>query len=52
MILLIVHLACVWIKAQDEEAYLLATHGQVYHDYLKRTGRFLPKMIRRAGREI
>ncbi len=51
MILLAVHLVCVWIKALDEEAYLLATHGQVYREYLSRTGRLFPKLIRRSGPE-
>lgn len=38
------HLACVLIKALDEEAYLLATFGQPYRDYLTRTGRLLPRL--------
>lgn len=38
-----IHLACVSIKAGDEEAYLLGVHGKGYSDYLSRTGRFLPR---------
>ena len=39
---LIFHLACVWLKAADEEAYLLATHGDAYRAHIARTGRLLP----------
>jgi len=40
---LLVHLVCVWIKATDEESYLLGIHGEEYRAYLDRTGRLLPK---------
>ena len=40
---LLVHLVCVWIKATDEEKYLLGIHGEEYRAYLDRTGRLLPK---------
>ena len=40
---LLVHLGCVEIKAVDEEAYLLSVHGEIYRDYIARTGRLLPK---------
>lgn len=40
---LLVHLVCVWIKATDEETYLLGIHGEEYRAYLDRTGRLLPK---------
>jgi protein-S-isoprenylcysteine O-methyltransferase Ste14 len=46
VVLLLVHLACVLIKANDEETYLRSVHGQAYHDYLARTGRLLPKLVR------
>lgn len=36
------HLLCVFIKAMDEEAYLMKVHGSEYAEYLRRTGRFLP----------
>jgi protein-S-isoprenylcysteine O-methyltransferase Ste14 len=32
------------MKAANEERFLLATHGQTYDDYRKRTGRFLPRL--------
>src|SRR5262245_3715727 len=41
---LLVHVACVSIKATDEETYLLGVHGQVYREYLDHTGRLLPKL--------
>lgn len=41
--IILVHFICVQIKAADEEAYLLGVHGETYRDYLKRTGRLLPK---------
>ena len=44
VVLLGIHLACVLIKALDEEAYLLDVHGPAYRDYLSRTGRFLPRL--------
>ena len=43
-----VHLACVFIKALDEEAYLLSIHGSAYRDYLSRTGRFFPRFTKRS----
>ena len=39
-----IHLLCIYLKAFDEEAYLLTVHGSEYRDYLSRTGRFLPKI--------
>ena len=43
-ILLFVHLLCVFIKAADEETYLLHVHGSEYQVYLSSTGRLLPKI--------
>ena len=43
VVLLGVHLACVLIKALDEESYLLEVHGPQYRNYLSKTGRFLPR---------
>ena len=45
---ILVHLACVWIKASDEESYLLSVHGQEYRDYLSGTGRLIPKLGRKV----
>ena len=44
LVLLAFHLACVWLKAADEEAYLIATHGESYRAHLARTGRLFPKL--------
>ena len=44
LLLLGFHLLCVWLKADDEEAYLLATHGEAYRAHIARTGRLLPKL--------
>ena len=44
LVLLGFHLLCVWLKAADEEAYLLATHGEAYRAHIARTGRLLPKL--------
>ena len=40
--LLALHLVCVLIKARDEEAHLLAVHGDTYRAYLNRTGGLVP----------
>lgn len=39
----IVHLLLMQLKARHEERHLLRLHGEVYRDYLARTGRFFPK---------
>jgi protein-S-isoprenylcysteine O-methyltransferase Ste14 len=44
LVLLAFHLVCVWVKASDEEAYLIATHGESYRAHLARTGRLFPKL--------
>jgi len=46
LLIIVVHFICVQAKAADEENYLLSVHGETYRDYLKRTGRLFPKMIR------
>jgi len=38
------NVALTTMKAANEERFLLATHGQTYADYRKRTGRFLPRL--------
>ena len=40
-----VQLTCAYVKAFDEEAYLLETHAS-YSGYFARTGRFLPRLFR------
>ena len=43
LVIAIVHIACLQFEARREETYLLAKHGQVYADYMKRVGRFFPR---------
>ena len=43
IVVLVVHLSCVFAKARDEEAYLMGVHGEEYRAYMGRTGRLLPK---------
>lgn len=38
------HYLCAWIKARDEEAYLLNVHGEEYRAYSGHTGRLLPRL--------
>ena len=45
LLIIPLHLVCVWLKATDEEAYLVTVHGQEYKDYCARTGRLLPKLF-------
>ncbi len=44
LIALAIHLVCVWVKARDEERYLLAIHGGEYRKYLSGTGRLFPNL--------
>jgi len=48
LLILPVHLICVWFKLTDEEAHLLKLHGQDYRDYCSQTGRLLPGLFRKA----
>ena len=41
-----VALALVWLRLPKEEAELEARFGQEYRDYVRRTGRFLPRWSR------
>ena len=41
--IIFLHLFFVLIKAKDEEAYLLTVHGEVYREFMAKTGRLLPK---------
>ena len=45
------HLCCVFVKAADEEEYLLAIHGSRYDKYRSETGRLLPRFRRPVCRE-
>ena len=44
LVVLASHLLCVWLKAADEEAYLIATHGESYRAHIARTGRLFPRL--------
>jgi len=48
LVALVIHLLCVWIKALDEEFYLLSVHGDAYREYFSRTGRLFPRLGRSA----
>jgi protein-S-isoprenylcysteine O-methyltransferase Ste14 len=39
-----VHCVLMIVKAHNEERFLLATHGEAYRSYCRRTGRFLPRL--------
>ena len=43
---LVLHLVCVNLKAQDEESYLAGVHGDSYTEYVKTTGRLVPRFAR------
>jgi protein-S-isoprenylcysteine O-methyltransferase Ste14 len=43
LVVALVHLVLLQLKARNEEAHLLALHGEAYRAYLARTGRFFPK---------
>jgi protein-S-isoprenylcysteine O-methyltransferase Ste14 len=46
LLILAIHFVCVQAKAADEESYLLSVHGETYREYVNRTGRLFPKLIR------
>jgi protein-S-isoprenylcysteine O-methyltransferase Ste14 len=39
-----IHVVLMVLKARNEERYLLGVHGDVYRNYCRRTGRFLPRL--------
>jgi protein-S-isoprenylcysteine O-methyltransferase Ste14 len=39
-----IHVALMVLKALNEERFLLATHGDAYRRYSRRTGRFFPRL--------
>jgi protein-S-isoprenylcysteine O-methyltransferase Ste14 len=45
LLILLIHFACVSVKALDEESYLLRIHGERYLNYLSRTGRLFPRLF-------
>jgi protein-S-isoprenylcysteine O-methyltransferase Ste14 len=40
----VVHIALMNVKARNEERHLLRMHGDAYARYLRRTGRFVPRL--------
>jgi protein-S-isoprenylcysteine O-methyltransferase Ste14 len=44
LVITVVHIFCVQFEARREEKYLLVKHGDAYAGYIKRTGRFLPRV--------
>jgi protein-S-isoprenylcysteine O-methyltransferase Ste14 len=44
LVIAIVHLSLMNLKARNEERHLLKMHGARYEAYLKRTGRFFPRL--------
>jgi protein-S-isoprenylcysteine O-methyltransferase Ste14 len=44
LVVAVVHFALMMVKARNEERFLLATHGEAYRSYSRRTGRFLPRL--------
>jgi protein-S-isoprenylcysteine O-methyltransferase Ste14 len=44
IVVAIVHLSLMNLKARNEERHLLKVHGGRYEAYLKRTGRFFPRL--------
>jgi protein-S-isoprenylcysteine O-methyltransferase Ste14 len=48
LVLLLIHLGCTLVKAWDEEAFLLETHGEPYQNYMARTGMLLPCLGRQS----
>jgi len=43
LLLAIVHITLMHLKARNEEVFLLNVHGDSYRDYVRKTGRFLPR---------
>ena len=50
LFVLALHFCCVQVKAADEESYLLGLHNEAYRNYLRCTGRLLPKLGRPPSR--
>ncbi len=44
-----IHLSLMFMKARNEERFLLGMHGATYEAYRRRTGRFLPWPARGGG---
>jgi protein-S-isoprenylcysteine O-methyltransferase Ste14 len=42
----VIHLLLLQWEARREEQHLINVHGDIYRDYYKRVGRFLPRHVR------
>jgi protein-S-isoprenylcysteine O-methyltransferase Ste14 len=40
----LVHICLMYVKARNEERHLMKVHGDTYASYVRRTGRFLPRI--------
>ncbi len=49
LIVAIVHCCLMNLKARNEERHLRKSHGAAYEAYLRRTGRFFPRLAARAS---
>jgi protein-S-isoprenylcysteine O-methyltransferase Ste14 len=45
LIALTVHVACIRVKAADEEKHLKTVHGKDYENYVSRSGKFFPRIF-------
>jgi protein-S-isoprenylcysteine O-methyltransferase Ste14 len=43
-----IHVALMMVKARNEESFLHREHGEAYAVYCAQTGRFFPRLGRRA----
>jgi len=50
LFVLALHFGCVRVKAADEESYLLGLHNDAYRNYLRCTGRLLPRLGKPSSR--
>jgi protein-S-isoprenylcysteine O-methyltransferase Ste14 len=48
LVVAIVHIGLMNLKARNEERHLQKVHGAAYDDYLRRTGRFFPRLALRG----
>ncbi len=41
----VLHILLMTLKARNEERFLVKTHGRLYEEYCRRTGRFFPRLV-------
>ena len=44
LVIAVIHVVLMHLKARNEERHLLKMHGDAYAAYLRRTGRFVPRV--------